>query len=123
MGKRFRLWLERHLEEAEGYVVSWYTRAVEARALMRKITPLDVLMTPTVEQEHEGVEEEDEMVVMERSTGTARRGSPSGIAAVPIPTVMRLDDHVSSGPLSSSLLSGCIRPHRQSDNPSAWLIG
>jgi hypothetical protein len=97
-----------HLEEAEGYVSSagTHSRSGSESVSAENYTfgrPI-LFMRPAVEQQHESLEEEeDEVVVMERSSGTAGRGSPSGSAAVSIPTVMRLDEHVSSGPLSESL--------------------
>ena len=98
-----------HLEEAEGYVSSGgtHSRSGSESVSAENYTfgrPI-LFMRPAVEQQHESVEEEDEVVVMERSTGTAGRGSPSGSASVSIPTVMRVDEHVSrlSDPLSASL--------------------
>jgi len=112
-----------YLEEAEGYVSSGGTHSrsgsesvnAENYTFGRPI----LFMRPTVEQEHEDVEEEDEVVVMERSTGTAGRGSPSGTAAVPIPTVMRLDDHVTSDPLSSSLSTTSFYSQDASDRTAS----
>jgi hypothetical protein len=113
-----------YLEEAEGYVSSGggtHSRSGSESVSAENHTfgrPI-LFMRPAVEPQHESVEEEDEVVVMERSTGTAGRGSPSGTAAVPIPTVMRLDEHVSSDPLSQSLSTNSFYSLEASDRTAS----
>jgi len=97
----------RSLEGAEGYVSSAGTHSRsgsesvsgENHTFGRPI----LFMRPTAEQQQHIVEEADDEVLVERSTGTAGRGTPSGTAPVPIPIVTRSGEPVSHDPFSVSL--------------------